>query len=1362
MTPASRPPTAAPAGPPRRRWRRRAAILLALTGGLLAFAWTGLSFDAGLLREPLAASIARTLGRPVSIDGDARLHLSLRPSAELSRLRIGNPPGFDGPDLAVLGAARLELDLLPLLRRVLVVRDFSARDLQVRLVRRADGLGNWQRTDIRATPAPASPPSRAAASAPGTAPGAPDDAAAVGSAVAALRLERVLLERIELRMVDPRGHERSFDLDRLEATGSGESPLSIRVVGRVDESFPYSMRIDGGPLARLSSPDAQWPFALALSFAGTDLRLDGAVRGLLAPGETGMHTDLSVSLRTADLSQLERLLQTRFPPVGATRLAFRLRQAPGTVAIEAISGAMGATTLDGQLHVDTRGARPRISGELTLPTLDLRPFLGRPETTQAPRSLLDTWRELSRTTVDLARLRDLDADVTLAVGQWLSLPGEARDAKLGLRLGGGRLHTPVEATLAGARLTGEFLADASGTRPHMRLRLGTVDSPLGALGALLTGLEGLDGRVGRLAVQLEGRGATVGDIARDLSARLEVEAAELTYGNLEGGRPVQLRLDRLEVAKPSGRGVSGQARGALLSEPFTARLEGSDLGTLAHEGRARFDLQADASGARASLAGEWSGLGAGEAKNHALSLRFALGAPRAGRVGRWLGLSPDASVPLDLRGRVDTRADRTDLHDLLLTLGSLHATGEASREGAPGSPHHRLQARLKVQSLDVDELRSLLPPSPPRAPGAGFEAALRLPLLPREVPLVDAEVDLALARARVGPVQVDDLHLRARLHDGRIAPTPLAFTLASVPFTGQLSANLRGPLPDLRLQLSTRQLDAGALLARLGVAEGQHARIDDVEAEASLRGSTLSELLAHSSVHAQLRGGEWAPRSHTGAVLARLALERGTLAVAPGAPLLVRLAAAIDRTPVEVQMRSATLEQFARPGAALPFALSATALDSRLDLEGLAQAPMGRGAARLTLRASGPRLDRLDPLARVALPPWGPWSLDAQLSAAAGGYRLDSLAVTRGSTRLQGSGELDLAAARPRIRFELRAPVLDLDDFPIGEWQATHRSPRAPAGATKVTARPDEKTATHALEEAAAAAREGQRLLSRSALMRQDARVRVSVDEVRSGSDRLGRGEVSIHLDSARLRVDPVRVALPGGEARIAVDYEPLPGDVDARVDARVRIDRFDYGVLARRLRPDAHAHGRFSVHADLVSTAPLDRLLAQGDGRIDVAVWPVDLMAGLFDLWAVNVFVAMLPALDPAAASRINCAVGHFDLRAGLLREELMVVDSTRLRARGRASVDLRNGSLALRMQPRPKQAQFFSLQTPVEVSGRVDDFRIGLPDGSIPATVARFLGSLVTTPIEWLLRDPLPADGADVCTGAMRPTAPSVTSFR
>ena len=170
-------------------------------------------------------------------------------------------------------------------------------------------------------------------------------------------------------------------------------------------------------------------------------------------------------------------------------------------------------------------------------------------------------------------------------------------------------------------------------------------------------------------------------------------------------------------------------------------------------------------------------------------------------------------------------------------------------------------------------------------------------------------------------------------------------------------------------------------------------------------------------------------------------------------------------------------------------------------------------------------------------------------------------------------------------------------------------------------------------------------------------------------------------------------------------------------------------------------------------SRAPtLDAVMAHADGRIDLAVWPIKMKSGIFDLWAVNVFVALLPAVDPGSESLVNCAIVRFDLKGGKLTQDAILIDTSRMRVAGAGNVDFTTEKMAFKMQPRAKKSQFFSLATPVGVSGTLTDFKVGVATEDVFGTFVRFFGSVITVPLESLKGGQPPRDGADVCTDPMR----------
>ena len=64
----------------------------------------------------------------------------------------------------------------------------------------------------------------------------------------------------------------------MAGTGAAEKPVVLTLRGAVEKSFPYTVKIDGGPLSGLNSADQPWPFKLHLEFAGTALEVNGAIK----------------------------------------------------------------------------------------------------------------------------------------------------------------------------------------------------------------------------------------------------------------------------------------------------------------------------------------------------------------------------------------------------------------------------------------------------------------------------------------------------------------------------------------------------------------------------------------------------------------------------------------------------------------------------------------------------------------------------------------------------------------------------------------------------------------------------------------------------------------------------------------------------------------------------------------------------------------------------------------------------------------------------------------------------------------------------------------------------------------------------
>jgi hypothetical protein len=519
------------------------------------------------------------------------------------------------------------------------------------------------------------------------------------------------------------------------------------------------------------------------------------------------------------------------------------------------------------------------------------------------------------------------------------------------------------------------------------------------------------------------------------------------------------------------------------------------------------------------------------------------------------------------------------------------------------------------------------------------------------------------------------------------------------------------------------------------------AHADTLDVQFAGRGSTLDELLEKSSIAARIGEGGLTVSGPLGRFAARMRVRDGTLGAAAGQPIEMRVDGSIDGTPVVMRLRTATLADFARERRRVPIDLEARGAGAALRITGEATVPLGQGG-RLTLDLSGERLDSLSALARVALPAWGPWSVRGPVAKTATGYRLEHLAMRIGESELTGSGTLDLTDARPLLDLRIRAARIQLDDLPL---------------APRPDAQQSQPFSVETLRDyASGAATQTERVLSAAFLRRFDADVDVAVDEVLSGADRLGHGTLRMQLIDGQLHVRLAEVSLPGGTARLSGTFDP--GREGVALVMRALVERFDYGIFARRQWPDSDIEGLFSLNLELTSTArTLNAVLGSANGKLDMALWPKNLGAKQVDLWVVNLFRRLLPVIDRGAPSVFNCAVGRFDLMDGMLTEDIFVIDTSRTRVSGTGSVDFATERIDFRFSPRTKRLQLLSLETPVRVTGTLTDFNVGVFPGDLLAAVTRFFTSVIVVPLQTLFGGAIPVDGADVCADPLRLVDPA-----
>jgi len=1295
-----------------------AVSAVTLLAGVLYVALVGVSIDASGLRIKAAAALTQRLGREVHLDGPAQIEVSARPSLVVRGLHVANAAGFSGGEFASLGEARLALDLWALLRARLQIEKLSGSNLHLRLQENSNGGNNWT----------FNPPARQqqAARAPATEHAAKWPFAEL---LRWLEIERVSLENLNVEFIGADARSHFFELQSLIAQFPAGQPLTLTLHGTIQKTYPYKLEFTGGTLADLTHFDKPWPINLTLGFMSSRLLLNGT--------DSGGTGSIRFVLSTENLREFEPLLQIKLPAVGETRIAGIVNYSPGNIALDDLSGLMGKTTLAGSVSFDYSGERPRVQGDLTLPMMDLWPFwTGQPVAKeQPPQDLAEVYKEIANATFRLNNLNGADADLTLRVGQWLSLPGSVHEAMLHVKLEHGRLTIPLQATVADVTLSGRASVDASVTPARFDLALGAHDSPVGSLAELLVGIPDIKGSFGRFDLHIAARGDRGSELVKSLDVGLNVKHGNMTYGNREGGRRVQFSLESLRLVLPADKTLQGEAHGSLLDTTFRASLYGASLGDVMQEAHAPIDFELLAGSARAQIHAVLQP----PAQDSGSQIDFRLSAPHTSEIAGWLGLKPGADAPLSLHGNFRTGSRSWHLVDFALQLGHSLLSADVLRT-LDDKGESMLTMQLAGDLIDVEELQTLLPEENIKTQSATPVAAnmIDIPILPQGISLAEADIAVRIKRITSGSaLAVRDLRFDGHIRDGMMSVSPFAANVADVDFDGAILLDLRTQLPHAALWLSADGVDIGSLLNKLGIARNIDAAVDHLRLQLDLHSSRLGQLAAQSDLELTFQGGHFTLQDANSGGKMRVALDNGDLKSSPGAAVHLDLRGAVDKIPLLIGIQTAKAADLLNPALAIPFELDARASGASIKLSGDVERPLSEKDVAFALDMQGSRLDALDTLARVSLPPWGPWSASGKFRISHSGYEVLSLLLQVGASQLAGHGKIDTTVVPPRIDIALEAPSIQLDDFRFDNWSP--EAPQLDAGGKQ------ESLGAMRIE----AAREGdrvQQILSPEALRRQNVYLSVRVDHVISGRDMLGGGQLEAKSENGHVVVGPVVVNSPGGSATLRLGYKP--GDKSVGASLRVLANHFDYGILARRIDPKTEMRGILSLDVDVSAHAEhISELLRHGKGHIDFAVWPENLKSGLLDIWAVNVLTALLPAVDSSSASKVNCAIGRFVLNDGKLSERTMLIDTSRMRVAGKGHGDFQAEEIYLYLQPRAKTPQFLSFPLPIELSGKFTEFHVGVTAADVLETVIQFATSAVWVPIETIFGRQAPSDGHDVC---------------
>ena len=439
-------------------WTGVILAILAIAITILILIW-----DWNWFRGPVERAASSRLNRQVSIAGDLNVNLwSWQPSATVDGISIANPAWAGQGKMGTIERLAVRVRLIPLLWGKADIRVLAVDRPNFSLLADNKGRKNWDFSDGKPK-APANFPP----------------------------IQRFIVRDGQLKYLDTQRDIRfEGTINARETAGADNRGFELTGKGTINRA-PFKAEVVGGPLLNIKR-DKPYPFDVDLRAGQTYITARGAVP---KPFDMGAFY-MNATARGPDMAQLFPILGVALPNTPPYSLRGRISRDGLLWKVDNLSGRVGDSDLAGDVSVDTAGKRPFLKANLSSQSLDwddLGPLFGAPpkagkgetlspEQAAVAKTMATQQRIFPDATLDVSRIRAMDADVSYSARSIRDTPVQLNAASVRVKLTDGLLRAdPLKLDLPRGAVSGHVSLDARKATPVTDLDLRLTNSRIETL-----------------------------------------------------------------------------------------------------------------------------------------------------------------------------------------------------------------------------------------------------------------------------------------------------------------------------------------------------------------------------------------------------------------------------------------------------------------------------------------------------------------------------------------------------------------------------------------------------------------------------------------------------------------------------------------------------------------------------------------------------------------------------------------------------------------------------------------------------------------------------------------------------------------
>ena len=482
-------------------------------------------------------------------------------------------------------------------------------------------------------------------------------------------------------------------------------------------------------------------------------------------------------------------------------------------------------------------------------------------------------------------------------------------------------------------------------------------------------------------------------------------------------------------------------------------------------------------------------------------------------------------------------------------------------------------------------------------------------------------------------------------------------------------------------------------------------------------------------------------------------------------PLTFKAAGKWKNQPFTATGRTGGVLQLSKDTAqAFPIEVNAMAGRTSLKARGTVENLSQLAALNASFDLQGKNLEELYGLLGVVLPATPPYKISGQLDKSGDVWAATKIRGVLGSSDLGGALTFDNSGAKPFLTGKVQSKTLDFEDLlpviglpPASGAAAAATRARSTTSGVPPAARSAAKPSAAAAPAASQKLTVGRKVLPTAVLdLRKlnamNADVTYTALDVRHVEQLpLDKGSVRVLLTDGVLQLDPLVLGVAGGKlaGRLVVDVNTQPAAFDARLTAS--------GLALNQLFPTVEttksSFGKFSGQANLKGRGnSMAQMLGSSNGDVALLMEKGEISNLLMEYVGLDGGEVIKFFLRGDRNVRIRCAAAAFDVRQGLMRSKVIVLDTSDTVINGTGQISLNNETLDLTLSPQPKDKSILSFRSPLKINGTFASPTAGPDNLALAGRVGLGIALGVLNPFLALLATVETGPGADAdCTGSL-----------